>query len=450
MTVYLDVGVQRIGEYLTRVPHLRQLRQASGAISASTDTATVTGGQSVVSANTEAGDADGVLHLIVTGGSPVAAATEVLAHLRRDLPGAHLRAAWAEAADYPSAHEQMQTSGEALEWLPSTNEFPIARPCGGGPGSDARGCGQRPGGAPGAPMLLCPDCQRRDSRAALRDGRAESLLAQLGHTPRDLKGLCPSETAPPQSNHVASIAMDGNGVGSLFSSLLGHGDAAERTGVSTGLVDATVAAYQEAAAAVRRENLIPVVPVILGGDDVTVIVAAADAWTYVQAFQQAFAHTTREKLGDRAGGLSMSAGVVFHHVKQPITRTIAMADDLMRHAKDSTRGERAAVSWVDTTNDSIDEGLEHRPVVAAATLAAHATDLTALAGLRASTRTTLNRLMAEFDELPISDADRHDALRHQADRVGALDRVRPFPYPENVMADRISLPVALDLAGWWR
>jgi hypothetical protein len=453
MTIYLDVAVQRIGEYLTRVPKLKQLRGASAAISAATrldgspwddlrDTA--------VRPNPETGEADGVLHLVVADGQdPDRAARAVLSVLRAALPGAQLTATWAAASDYPSAFRAMHAgAAEPVTWLPATNEFPVARPCG-NRGGDDQGCGQRPGGSDGV-ADLCPDCRRRaGSGSGASGGRAETLLAELGRPVREIARLCPRDERPPRSNHVATVAIDGNGVGGYFARLIEEGDAEKRRSVSRALKDATERAFAEAAHHVSRGGQVGVIPVVLGGDDVVAIVAAVDAWDFVLSFQQAFDAQLVARLG--AGtGISASAGLVFHHAKAPITTNVALADDLMRRAKARHSGADAAVCWVDTTVDALDEegALSRRAAVRIADLVRSDEAIAALSRLPQSARSNLRRETDELDSVPISDDDRRDYIVYRADRIKAREAVEAFPFPDPEPG-RIELRVALDLAEWW-
>jgi hypothetical protein len=435
---------------------LRQLRGASATITGATDLSAAHWDRlrdAAVDVNRETGQADGVMHLVVADGRDAAGvAAEVLAVLRERLPGAQLAAQWAEAEDYPTAFRSMHAeSAQHLVWLPSTNEFPVVRPCGTA-GGDDRGCGQRAAGSTAA-AELCPDCRVRAGRAGegLAPGvsRAEALLSELGTPVWEIQRLCPRDAKPPASNHVATVAIDGNGVGGYFSRLIGSGDADKRRSVSRALKDATEAAFAEGAHEVSPPGRVGVIPVVLGGDDVIAIVAASAAWEFVMAFQRAFDAQIASRLGPQTG-ISASAGIVFHHVKSPITQNVALADELMRRAKGVHRGAAAAVCWVDTTVDGLDEqgAADRRPAVLVEDLRRAAEGLADLAGLPQSALSNLGREATELDHVPISDSDRRDYLRYRADRIGAEDRVMAFPFPDPEPG-QIELRVALDLAKWW-
>jgi hypothetical protein len=450
MTIYLDVAVVRIGEYVTRVPHLKQLRNASAAITAATEDAGLAEGAARAAGariNDEAGHADGVVHLVIPEGDSETATTvadRTLEAMRQALPGAQVVASWAHGSTYPQARSAMSPTGD-LQWLPATNEFPLARPCGARSKNDEPGCGQRPGSVSGG---LCPDCAGRAGRIGARAGsRADVILSGLGNRPVEL-GRLPRGARPPESNHNAVIAMDGNGVGALFARLRADVGATDASGISLALASSTNAAFTTAAAdLLTADGTVPVVPVTLGGDDICVVVAAVDAWRFVLTFEEAFESALLSELGEDANALSMSAGMVFHHHKQPITQVIAMADEQLRWAKLRTHGSVAAASWLDTTSGSTDPGVVggSRPVVPLSAIRTLGPELSRLGTIPAAARNTLASLVEDLDAMPLTPADRRLALLAQAHRVGAEEAVDPF-----LDSADICLPEALDLVRWWR
>lgn len=456
MTTYLDVGVVRIGEYVSRVPRLRSIRAASTAVSAATEQVrTAAGGDDLAGcmSHDEAGQADGVLHLVVGASAPDDVARSVLAELRRDLPGADLEARWADGATYTEARTAMFAPGRAtgrLRWLPATLENPVLRPCSSLTGPD-EGCSQR-AGSPDADGL-CDDCATRARWAeSARESRAWRLLRDsLGaRPPRDLRALCRQWHEPPDSNHLATIAADGNGVGRLFSRLLSGSvdDAQKAARLSGALTSATETAFVDAVALLgATDGEAPVVPIVLGGDDLVVVTAAANAWRFVRELQRSFSHAMTDSLGEAAHGLSMSAGVLVHPEKHPIAQSVAMAEQLMRRAKAAHAGAVAAAAWADLTRD--DPGptwLASRPAVTAEVLERRHDDLVALGSLGGSTRSSLVRAMVDLDDAGVSPTTAKGYLGYQAARVHASDIVRPFigETPDVGLSD------ALDLTRWYR
>lgn len=456
MTTYLDVGVVRIGEYVSRVPRLRSIRAASTAVSAATEQVRAAAGGDELAgcaSHDEAGQADGVLHLVTRETAPDDVAKAVLAQLRGSLPGADLEARWADGTTYTEARAHMFAPGRAtgrLRWLPATLENPVLRPCSSLDGVDT-GCAQRPGN-PDADGL-CDDCAARARWAeSARESRAWRLLSEsLGaRPPRDLQALCRAWPEPPESNHVATIAADGNGVGRLFSRMLsGSADDAQKAAeLSAALSSATETAFVDAVALLgATDGEAPLVPIVLGGDDLVVVTAAANAWRFVRELQRSFSHAMTDSLGDSAHGVSMSAGVLVHPVKHPIAQSVTMAEQLMRRAKAAHAGAVAASSWADLTRDEPSPAsLGTRPTVTADLLDRQHDALVALGDVPGSARSTLARSVDDLAEAGVSSATAQRYLAYQADRVRAADVVRPFI---GETAD-IGLSDAMDLTRWYR
>ena len=456
MTTYLDVGVVRIGEYVARVPRLRSIRAASTAVSAATERvrdAAASGSLRGCRPHDEAGRADGVLHLVTDDTSPEDVAKTVLGQLRADLPGADLEARWADGATYTAARAHMFAPGRVkgrLRWLPATLENPVLRPCSSIAGPDA-GCAQRPGNP--AADGLCDDCATRAEWAeSARDSRAWRLLRDAldARPPRDLRSLCRPWHEPPESNHLATVAADGNGVGQLFSRLLSGTDdgANEATQLSAALTGATEKAFVEAVSSLGlMDGEAPVVPIVLGGDDLVVVTAAANAWRFVRELQRSFAQAMADSLGDAAHGVSLSAGVLVHPEKHPIAQSVSMAEQLMRRAKAAHAGSVAAAAWADLTRDEPSStALAARPAVTAEVLEQRHDALVALSHLGGSARSSLLRAITDLEDAGVSTSTAEGYLGYQSDRLGAAHAVSPFV---GGSAD-IGLSDALDLTRWYR
>lgn len=455
MTTYLDVGVVRIGEYVARVPRLRSIRAASAAISATTEAARQSAGRGALSGcrvHEQAGQADGVLHLVVDGDAPDSVARAVLGVLRSELPGADLEARWADGTSYTAARAEMFAPGRVtgrLRWLPPTLEDPVLRPCSSLDGPDG-GCAQRPAN-PDADGL-CDDCAVRARWAeSAQDSRAWQLLHDsLGaRPPRDLQALCRGFDKPPASNHLATIAADGNGVGQMFTRLLGTsaGDAAEAVRLSAALSAATEQAFVDAVAGLGvTDGVAPVIPIVLGGDDLVVVTAAAHAWPFVRRLQRSFTRAIDDNLAETGRGVSMSAGVLVHPQKHPVAQSVAMAEQLMRRAKAAHAGALAAAAWADLTRDDPSPAsLATRPAVTTDVLDHQHDTLVALGSLPGSTRSSLVRAIDELQEAQVTASTAAGYLGHQAARVSAADAVAPFIAPD---AD-VGLADALDLTRWY-
>ena len=114
------------------------------------------------------------------------------------------------------------------------------------------------------------------------------------------------------------------GMGGFFAALADREDDSIKKRISPEISAATRSALISAAGAVTRETdrFLPVIPHVLGGDDVVVSVTADRAWLFTRAFLDGFGaamQAAAERLsldGQLRQRLpSMSARVVFAHAK---------------------------------------------------------------------------------------------------------------------------------------
>lgn len=171
---------------------------------------------------------------------------------------------------------------------------------------------------------------------------------------------------PEQS--LALVVADGNGLGQLLRDVHAKADSAEGAeyasilrAFSDGLEGATVASAQRAVAQVVLPARIagaplPMRPILLGGDDVAVIIRADLALPFAHAFAQAFEQETRQRLGAHSatlGALTASVGMVYFGRRQPIAQiqglTYGLLKDVAKKAvKRRVAGEGsapAAIAW---------------------------------------------------------------------------------------------------------
>ncbi|WP_119156876.1 Cas10/Cmr2 second palm domain-containing protein [Caldimonas tepidiphila] len=155
---------------------------------------------------------------------------------------------------------------------------------------------------------------------------------------------------------VAFLHADGNGLGVLLRRLADAGR--ERPGAYVqhyaAFSRAVTLATEHAAQAATRAVLLPatgasrVVParsLVLGGDDLSLIVRADLALPFAQAFLEAFERHSREELKRlpaelRLGqGLTAACGLVFVKASHPFMAAAALAEDLCKQAKDEIKRE---------------------------------------------------------------------------------------------------------------
>jgi hypothetical protein len=218
---------------------------------------------------------------------------------------------------------------------------------------------------------------------------------------RDMNDLARLGSEDGNRNHVATVALDGNGMGGFFAALASGADTGLKQQVSPAISAATRAALAGAAASIVRDDdeWVPVVPHILGGDDVVVSVTADRAWAFTRAFQAGFS----DALTEAAARLSfpddiirqlptMSAGLVFANSSFPYARAVRLAEDALRQAKKDTAGALPAIAWLDVTVDG-EQPPSWRRTLTRDILGRHEAGLAALAGISRTGRQVLTRLL---------------------------------------------------------
>lgn len=496
--VYLDVGAVRIQSYLGRSRHLWGRRGASALLAgrsrgaAVTELLAATPSGVEVRPNPEAPEVDGVVSVIVTPGSAV---EQVARHVSRalgdELPGLHLEARAAAAPTYIEAYTRMRDAGPLLEWLPGLFEYP--------PGKRCDECGidavVRTLTIGGKPVHACADCAARREgpsrqRSAVRRPGAlvgtftvehRLMEAMDAGASEDFDGLAALSSVE-RGNHLVTIAADGNSLGSLFGAARerlatrrkdGRRPEDDRPGVGTAhlrelssrVTETTWEALLAATRAVfdpQQHPLLPVVPHVLGGDDVLVSLPADCAWRFVEALLAGFRGGSEpaRALAAIATGLevpvpTLSAGVVISHSSLPFGQQVSLAEDLLHDAKGRVAGAGFSVAWLDTTWDGAQPVRGRRPMTLDELTAAR-TGLTALAGIGASARQVLAR---EIDTPDVEYAQRRvrSRLARQHDEVANAVRTYLGARGANLLAATWNaeelvrvLRDGLSLARWWR
>lgn len=149
---------------------------------------------------------------------------------------------------------------------------------------------------------------------------------------------------------IAVIHIDGNGLGQIVSKI--GKDANEFGKFSIKLDEACVAAAQKAADKVindfmleKRDDRLPIRPIVLSGDDHTLICRADLALPYVEAFLRGFESETREKIGPAILGkaglkcLTACAGIAFIKDSYPFYYGYDLAESLCERAKKDAKKE---------------------------------------------------------------------------------------------------------------
>ncbi len=139
---------------------------------------------------------------------------------------------------------------------------------------------------------------------------------------------------------VALVHIDGNGVGKFFTDLPKEAD---RRRISADLAQATKEAAAKAMAPVLEachgpKRIVPARPILLGGDDLTIILRADLALEFARSFAHAFEASTKERFSKTLGkdheGLTAKAGIVFMGPKQPFAQAYELCEELASAARD--------------------------------------------------------------------------------------------------------------------
>ncbi|MBF0422022.1 MAG: hypothetical protein HQL73_03425 [Magnetococcales bacterium] len=158
-----------------------------------------------------------------------------------------------------------------------------------------------------------------------------------------------------ENHYVAAIHADGNGMGSLLKRLKGNVDDVQTDGVEL-MRDFSEAVTKSVTFAAKKsievltpesvDRVLPGRPVLLGGDDFSMIVRADLALDFTQAFLLAFQKQSRDRLEPLAKKyrnaklpteMTASAGIAFFKARQPFHLAFTLAGSLCDHAKKQVR-----------------------------------------------------------------------------------------------------------------
>jgi len=147
-------------------------------------------------------------------------------------------------------------------------------------------------------------------------------------------------TGSADNSWLAIVHADGNSIGSHVQNI----SPGEFKKFSENLQKATEEAAQEAFRKTIPEpgtkERYPIRPVILGGDDVTVIIRADLALSFTEEYLKAFEKKTKEKLNKC---LTACAGIAYIKEKYPFHYGVRLAEELTKEAKKMSKGENETV-----------------------------------------------------------------------------------------------------------
>ncbi|WP_300603275.1 hypothetical protein [Trebonia sp.] len=419
---YLDVSVIRIQDWLARTPDLRFRRGASVLLTEATARDEVEKALPPGTRwNEEAGDVDGVVSLVVDGGEQAAldAAREVTRKIQDLMPHCQVQAVHGRGSAYAAAYEAMEKARRDGRLLadepPAPPEVILAKPC--------DQCRSAAAVHPEIVIVrdkdprerdpdLCEECYQRhlsakgtkgDHRPPLPERRMKAALEDIGvHVEGfsdDFADMAAAgrKRGDDSLSQLALIFADGNRVGAfLHEALADRSGTIDKSDIVRVIRDATIGALAEA---VRNRfgnwKRPPVLANIAGGDDLLISVPAADAWLFTRTLLDQFGRRVNGASGQWPGignRPTLSAGLVFHHLKHPFSDTVRLAEDELGKAKRWVRGTEAVVSFLDLTADG---GAVDREPVLLSYLTDHAGELACVEQCPQSRRQALLTLLRQ-------------------------------------------------------
>lgn len=265
-----------------------------------------------------------------------------------------------ESTAFKNAQDQLfQNLNRLYPALPAGNPFVARAPRTGTLASkqvNVRGSKSLIDSATARKLKLFEGIQDRDDKFFSADA---SLSFPVNLSPEE--GDAESKNFPYRKtvNRIALIHADGNGMGQLLMDLRkelnNHKDYAKIfLAFSRALEEATVSATKQAISEVIEphavQSVVPARPVILGGDDLTIIVRADLAIAFTKAFLLAFEEATRTEISAvwKQYGLSINtnyltacAGIVYAKSSQPIAQLAHLAESLCQEAKKQSKSKPA-------------------------------------------------------------------------------------------------------------
>jgi len=344
--VLVGWDTDRIKNYVFATAKLKEIRGASSILDELNDDVIrdVVGRDRVIyaaggSALAEIEDVSEAQHLI----------GEVERLYRRRTKSAEITGDWVEMADANTSFGEYARrlnfkirlrKDEKLRrriWLNS----PVVKGC--------QSCGEHPAALVVEESFICVVCNLKRNRSKeIKDGSFGSRLKQLlGHArakgqwpgltianaPDDFEGI--GEAASPKG-YIGFIYCDGNRIGELFSQLDREPYRKLSNGMGKALREVIFDAFCHHFP--NPDQVFPFEIIFIGGDDLVLVVAADKAMEIALDLCREFEKRTKRIL-EEAGlsaqreNLSLSAAVVLSHQSLPIYHLQAIADDLLKSAK---------------------------------------------------------------------------------------------------------------------
>jgi len=173
------------------------------------------------------------------------------------------------------------------------------------------------------------------------------------------------------NNKIAIIHADGNKMGLMLQQM--NNGLKNKTDneiqevfktFSTQITNSTNDAVKEAFEAtfndIDKNKKIPFRPIVIGGDDVTVVCHADKALAFTQAYLKAFEANTKKnfkdsKLDGYAEKLTACAGIAFCNKKFPFHYAYNLAEHLCSYAKESSNREASCLAFHNIQSSFVDD-----------------------------------------------------------------------------------------------
>lgn len=160
-------------------------------------------------------------------------------------------------------------------------------------------------------------------------------------------------TELPGSGYLALLHADGNGVGRHVLDHLQSGNLNALQAFSKALSTATITSVQRALEAEIKptHGVLPVRPVVVGGDDVTLLLRSDDARAFTVHYLEAFEEACDADPVLAGLKLTASAGVVYAKQKAPFHAVLDTCEELVRWVKASS-GRKASAFAIHRVTES--------------------------------------------------------------------------------------------------
>ena len=152
-----------------------------------------------------------------------------------------------------------------------------------------------------------------------------------------------------KNDWIAIIHADGNGLGKVVQAVGKQKDVFKEFSKHLDIAtkEAANKAFESVAGLFKEKTIIPIRPVVLSGDDMTVIIRGDLALDYTKAFITEFENKTKQYLGrillehhvfaEDKNYLTACAGIAFIKSSYPFYYGYQLAEDLCGHAKKDTK-----------------------------------------------------------------------------------------------------------------